>query len=314
MTVPGESDPDPVLSIDGLKVSFAMETGRVEALRGISFQIPRGSCVALVGESGSGKSVTANAILRLIQSPGQIDAGRICLYPKAGKPLDITSLSEKDPDLYHLRGGLVSMIFQEPMTALSPVHTIGNQIMEAIRLHRRVSPSKAREAAAEMLGKVGMTEPERRLQQYPHEFSGGMRQRAVIAMALVCRPELLIADEPTTALDVTIQAQILRLIDSLRTSLNSSVLFITHDMGVVAQIADYVCVMYRGSILESGPVRTVLKSPLHPYTKGLLSAIPGSGQLGKRLPTIQSVLGDNPVSLECGLRPVGNGHSVALPL
>jgi ABC-type dipeptide/oligopeptide/nickel transport system ATPase component len=302
---------DPVLTVENLRVGFATEFGEVPALDGIDFTVPRGSCVALVGESGSGKSVTANAILRLIQSPGKIHSGRITLYTKDSAPLSVESLQESDPQLYRLRGGLVSMVFQEPMTALSPVHTIGNQIMEAILLHCAVGKARAWELAAEMLERVGIPEPERRLRQYPHEFSGGMRQRVVIAMALVSNPQLLIADEPTTALDVTIQAQILQLIRAEQDRIGSSVLFITHDMGVVAQIADYVCVMYHGKILEKGPVRSILRDARHPYTRGLLAALPGSVPAGERLPTIQSVVGDATFPLGKRFESVGEEHLVA---
>jgi ABC-type dipeptide/oligopeptide/nickel transport system ATPase component len=222
-------------------------------------------------------------------------------------------LDKKDDRLFDLRGNLVSMIFQEPMTALSPVHSIGNQIMEAILLHQDVKKPEARRLATEMLGKVGIPDPEHRLTQYPHEFSGGMRQRVVIAMALVCRPEVLIADEPTTALDVTIQAQILGLIKSLQREMGTSVLFITHDMGVVAQIADDVAVMYQGRIVEKGTVRQVLKDPVHPYTKGLLAAIPGRETGKNRLPTIASVVGDTDISTPYPLSELPDGRKVALP-
>lgn len=302
---------DPVLTVENLSVSFSTELGRVAALDAVSFDVPRGSCVALVGESGSGKSVTANAVMRLIQSPGRVDGGKIVLHSERLNSVDVSSLSGKDPLLYKLRGGLVSMIFQEPMTALSPVHTIGNQIMEAILLHCGVSRQEAEERAIQMLRDVGIPDPERRLRQYPHEFSGGMRQRAVIAMALVSEPELLIADEPTTALDVTIQAQILKLIRSQQKRLKSSVLFITHDMGVVAQVADYVCVMYRGHILEKGPVRSVLRDARHPYTRGLLAALPGSVPPGERLPTIQGIVGEAEVPIGGGYELVGDHHLVA---
>ena len=277
---------DIVLSVKDLKVTFTTEEGVLSAVDGVTFSLERGKVLAIVGESACGKSVTAFSILRLIQKPGQIAGGKIIVYPKNKPPIDITSLTEKSDMLYQVRGGLISMSFQEPMTALSPVHTIGNQICEAILLHQSVTNKEAEKQAIEMLGKVGIPQPERRLQQYPHEFSGGMRQRVVIAMALVCQPEILIADEPTTALDVTIQAQILDLIKSLQRDLGTSVIFITHDLGVVAQIADDVAVMYLGRLVEQASVRAVLKDPLHPYTTGLLKSLPRNETKQARLPSI----------------------------
>ena len=282
-----ESKRDILLRAEGLKTHFFTDDGRVPAVDGVTFSIQRGKTLAIVGESGCGKSVTAFSILRLIQPPGRIVGGRIVLYPRAAEPIDITALDDSSEVLFHLRGGLASMVFQEPMSALSPVHTIGNQICEAILLHQDVAKQQARRIAAEMLGKVGMPGAAARLNQYPHELSGGMRQRVVIAMALVCKPELLIADEPTTALDVTIQAQILRLIRDLQRDLGSSVLLITHDLGVVAQTADEVAVMYLGRVVEHSDVRTVLKSPMHPYTMGLLRSLPGLGVRDERLPSIR---------------------------
>jgi ABC-type dipeptide/oligopeptide/nickel transport system ATPase component len=255
-------------------VRFTTIDGPVDAVRGISFNLRRGRTLAVVGESGSGKSVTAYAILRLIQPPGQIVGGQILFRPKDKPPCDIASLADSSEQLFKIRGGQIGMIFQEPMTALSPVHTVGNQLCEAIRLHRTKSKKTARQIAADMLEKVGIADPQRRLDQYPFEFSGGMRQRVVIAMALVCRPEILIADEPTTALDVTVQAQILQLMNDLKREMNASVIFITHDLGVVAQVADEVVVMNHGLIVESGSTRQIFKSPYHPYTKRLLAAVP----------------------------------------
>ncbi|MCD8483598.1 MAG: ABC transporter ATP-binding protein [Verrucomicrobia bacterium] len=303
---------DNVLEVDDLCVSFFTEEGEVKAVNGVSFEVGRGRCMAIVGESGSGKSVTAYSIMRLIQSPGKIVGGKIRVFPHGQPVIDVAQLRDKDPLLYHVRGGLVSMIFQEPMTALSPVHTVGNQICEAILLHREVTPAEAKNQAVQMLTRVGIPNPEARMRQYPYEFSGGMRQRVVIAMALVCKPVLLIADEPTTALDVTIQAQILTLIRELQQELGTSVLFITHDIGVVAQIADDVAVMYRGRIVERGTVRQVIKKPLHPYTKGLLGAIPGLAAPGTRLPTIESVLAGRDISRPMPLLTAPDGRLVAL--
>ena len=264
----------PLLDVRNLRVSFFTPDGVVGAVQNVSFSIERGRTLALVGESGSGKSVTAYSLLQLVQPPGRIVDGRIVLRSQREGEIDISKLDEKSGLLFRVRGGLVSMIFQEPMTALSPVHTIGNQIDEAILVHQDVSPAAARRLTLEMLHKVGIANAEQRYAQYPHELSGGMRQRAVIAMALVCRPELLIADEPTTALDVTIQAQILGLIKTLQREIGCSVLLITHDFGVVAQMADDVAVMQHGEIVERGPVRSVLKQPQHACTRMLLEALP----------------------------------------
>jgi len=264
----------PLLDVRNLRVSFFTPDGVVGAVQNVSFSIERGRTLALVGESGSGKSVTAYSLLQLVQPPGRIVDGRIVLRSQREGEIDISHLDEKSGLLFRVRGGLVSMIFQEPMTALSPVHTIGSQIDEAILVHQDVSAAAARRLTLEMLHKVGIANAEQRYAQYPHELSGGMRQRAVIAMALVCRPELLIADEPTTALDVTIQAQILGLIKTLQREIGCSVLLITHDFGVVAQMADDVAVMRNGEIVERGPVRAVLKNPQHAYTQALLDALP----------------------------------------
>jgi len=309
---PGGSKEDIVLKVEDLEVTFYTEEGAVQAVRRISFELKRGSILAIVGESGSGKSVTAFSILKLIQEPGRITGGKITFYPGNGEPVEITGLHEKDERLFDIRGGYISMIFQEPMTALSPVHTIGNQICEAILLHQDVSEKEACRMAVEMIDKVGIPNPESRLDQYPHELSGGMRQRVVIAMALVCKPEILIADEPTTALDVTIQAQIIQLIKDLQREMGTSVIFITHDLGVVAQTAEYVNVMFAGRILEKGTVRQILKNPLHPYSRGLLAAIPSIEQVRDRLPTIESIVGDYDITTPRPLIPAGDGREVAL--
>ena len=271
MSTPAEA---PLLEVRNLRVSFFTSDAVVGAVQNISFSIGRGRTLALVGESGSGKTVTAQSLLRLIQAPGRVLGGRIILRSRRVGEIDIAHLDEKSGLLYTVRGGLVSMIFQEPMSALSPVHTIGNQIDEAILMHQDVSPAAARRQTLDMLHKVGIADAPQRYHQYPHELSGGLRQRAVIAMALVCRPELLIADEPTTALDVTLQAQILGLIKKLQREIGCAVLLITHDFGVVAQMADDVIVMKHGEIIERGPVRTVLKTPRHAHTRALLDALP----------------------------------------
>ncbi len=264
----------PLLEVEDLRTSFVTPDGTVPAVDGVTFAISRGRTLALVGESGSGKSVTAYSLLRLIQPPGRILGGKILLRSARAGAIDLGQLDERSELLYRVRGGLISMIFQEPMTALSPVHAVGPQIAEAILLHQHTSRSEARRRTVEMLARVGLDAPDRRFDQYPHELSGGMRQRVVIAMALVCRPELLIADEPTTALDVTLQAQILGLIRTLQREIGCSVLLITHDFGVVAQMADDVAVMHHGRIVERGPVRAVLQHPQHPYTRSLLEALP----------------------------------------
>jgi oligopeptide/dipeptide ABC transporter ATP-binding protein len=276
-----------VLEIKNLKTYFYTDDGTLPAVDGVTFTVKRGKILAIVGESGCGKSVTAYSMLQLIQKPGKIVDGQILLHTSDGETIDIAQLTEKSETLFHVRGGVVSMIFQEPMTALSPVHSIGNQICEAILLHQDVTKAQAEEIAINMLSKVGIPGAKHRMNQYPHELSGGMRQRVVIAMALVCNPQLLIADEPTTALDVTIQAQVLRLIKDLQADLNTSVLFITHDLGVVAQIADEVAVMYLGRIVEQGDVRIVMKNPLHPYTQCLLKSLPGLSGHHERLTSIE---------------------------
>jgi ABC-type dipeptide/oligopeptide/nickel transport system ATPase component len=279
MIDPTPTDPGrpaaPLLQVSNLRVSFFTPEGVVGAVQNVSLEIERGRTLALVGESGSGKTVTAYALLRLVQPPGRILSGRMVLRSARVGEIDLAMLDEQSGLLFRVRGGVISMIFQEPMSALSPVHTIGSQIDEAILVHQDVSRAAARRLTLEMLHKVGMTDADRRYRQYPHELSGGMRQRAVIAMALVCRPELLIADEPTTALDVTIQAQILGLIKTLQREIGCAVLLITHDFGVVAQMADDVAVMRQGEILERGPVRAVLRHPAHPHTRALLAALPG---------------------------------------
>jgi len=281
---------DTVLDVNDLRVYFNTEEGEIKAVDGVSFSMRRGRITALVGESGCGKSVTSYSILRLIQKPGKIMGGTITFHPREGDAINVTALDENSDALFDLRGGKISMIFQEPMTALSPVHTVGNQICEAILLHQDIGMKKARAKAIEMLRKVGIPGAEKRIDQYPFEMSGGMRQRVVIAMALVCNPEVLIADEPTTALDVTIQAQIMGLIKGLQRDLGTSTLLITHDLGVVAQIADDVAVMYLGRIVEHGPVRTIMKNPRHPYTLMLLKSLPSMAMDKERLPSIKGTI------------------------
>lgn len=279
----------PIIEVKDLVTSFRTPRGLLRAVDDVSFVIPRGQIMALVGESGSGKSVTAMSILRLIQKPGAIDNGSIHFFEKNGSSQDILKLSEAE--MRGIRGNKVAMIFQEPMTSLNPVFTVGDQIMEAVILHQKLSKSDARQKAIEMLKRVGISNPEKRVDSYPHEMSGGMRQRVMIAMALSCHPDLLIADEPTTALDVTIQAQILELIQGLVRDTGMSVLLITHDLGVVASYAQTVAVMYAGEIVETAPTLELFKNPKHPYTQGLLASIPSlKPKEEKRLRAIPGVV------------------------
>lgn len=276
-----------VLEIEDLEVAFFTDAGVTRAVNKVCFSVPRGRILALVGESGCGKSVTSYSILRLIRDPGRITGGRIEFCGADGSRVDLVKLRENDPRLYDIRGSRIAMIFQEPMTALSPVHTIGNQLGEVLLLHEKCSRAEVKRRVIEMLGKVGIPAPERRIAQYPFELSGGMRQRIVIAMAMLSHPELLIADEPTTALDVTIQAQVLALMKQLQQETGAGVLLITHDLAVVAQTADAVAVMYLGRIVERGPVRGLIKQPRHPYTRGLLHSLPGLHDRHDRLPSIR---------------------------
>jgi oligopeptide/dipeptide ABC transporter ATP-binding protein len=261
----------PLLDIRNLVTAFRTPAGRVPAVDGVSLAVDRGKTLGLVGESGCGKSVTAMSILRLVSAPGVIESGSILLDGPGG-PVDLVALPE--PQLRRIRGGRIGMIFQEPMTSLNPVFTVGDQVAEAVLLHRDCSRDAARARALEMLSLVRLADPERRLDEYPHQLSGGMRQRVMIAMALACEPDLVIADEPTTALDVTIQAQILDLLADLRRRLGTAILLITHDLGVVAETCDEVAVMYAGRIVERAPADQLFRRPLHPYTIGLLAARP----------------------------------------
>ena len=264
----------PLLEVRGLQTYFDTPEGVARAVDGVSFSVNAGETIGIVGESGSGKSVTALSILRLIPSPGRIAGGRILF-----EGTDLLGLSAHD--LRRVRGNRISMIFQEPMTSLNPVFSVGWQITEAIREHQRVGRREAHDRAIAMLKLVGIASPERRIDDFPHEMSGGMRQRVMIAIALACNPKLLIADEPTTALDVTIQAQILDLIVRLKSEIGMSVILITHDLGVVAETAQRVCVMYAGKFVEMAPVRELFGNPRHPYMQGLLRALPklsGSGE------------------------------------
>ena len=275
---------EPLLAVQDLRVAFQNESGILPAVDGVSFSIYPQQTFAIVGESGCGKSVTAMSILRLIPSPpGKVLGGKV-LY--SGQ--DLLQMSEKA--LRKVRGGRIAMIFQEPMTSLNPVMTIGDQILEAIFLHQRLSPREAVDLAVASLQQVGIADPQRRLLAYPHQISGGMKQRVMIAMALVCNPQLLIADEPTTALDVTIQAQILELLAAIKQKNNMSVLLITHDLGIVAENADVVAIMYAGRIVEFADVYELFQNPLHPYTRGLIACVPRLGHSQEQLTTIPGVV------------------------
>jgi peptide/nickel transport system ATP-binding protein len=293
---------DLLLEIKNLKTYFFLQEGIVRAVDGVSLQIPRGRTLGIIGESGCGKSVTAQSILRIIPSPpAKIVDGQILYYRRQtpsgrGGLADVVDLARLDPlgrEIRSIRGGKISMIFQEPMTSFGPMHTIGNQIIEAIRLHQDLNAQQARELAVDLLQRVGIARAGAIVDAYPHHLSGGMRQRAMIAMALSCSPDLLIADEPTTALDVTIQAQILELLTHLQNELHMAIIFITHNLGVIAEIADEIAVMYMGRVMEQGSVSAVFNHPYHPYTKGLLESIPHiDGKKQPRLTTIEGVVPD----------------------
>lgn len=264
-----------VLEVKNLQTSFYTHLGEVQAVRDVSFDLYKGEVLGIVGESGSGKSVTCMSVMGLLQHPGKIKGGEVLFKGK-----NLVNLPEKQ--LRKIQGNEISMIFQDPMTALNPVYTIGNQITEVIRNHKHVSQKEAEQLAVKMLELVGIPSPKERMSNYPHEFSGGMRQRAMIAMALSCDPELLIADEPTTALDVTIQAQILDLMKDLRKRLETSIIFITHDLGVIAQLCDRVLVMYGGKVMEEGSVEDIFYRSKNPYTLGLLKSVPNPESLTKK--------------------------------
>ena len=281
-----------LLEIKNLSTFFYIEEGIVRSVRNVDLKIQRGETLALVGESGCGKSVTALSVLRLVPTPpGKFENGNILFNNQ-----DIFSKTEKQME--QLRGNDVSMIFQEPMTSLNPIFTIGDQIAESIILHQKKTKAEAREITLELLRKVAIPSPENRIDQYPHELSGGMKQRVMIAMAIACKPALLIADEPTTALDVTIEAQILELMDQLRRDTDMAILLITHNLGIVARYADRVAVMYCGKIVEEAPVEVLFESPAHPYTQGLLGSLP-QGEPGEALESIPGTV-PNPVSLPSG--------------
>ena len=286
MSEPAAKDsPAPVLEVRDLVTTFDTDAGSLSAVDGVSFSVARGRTLGIVGESGCGKSVSALSIMRLLPQPmGRIAGGSILL-----DGLDLATISHND--MRHIRGKRIGMIFQEPMTALNPVHTIGRQLSEVFLLHQTQDKREALVRSVEMLRKVGIPSPEIRVSEYPHQLSGGMRQRVVIAMALACQPAVVIADEPTTALDVTIQAQILELMQSLQEELGMAIVLITHDLGVIAEMCDDVVVMYAGRVAESGPVERIFAAPSHPYTRGLLASIPRLSTPRKsRLPVIEGMV------------------------
>ena len=271
-----------LLKVENLQTQFRLGKETIRAVNGVSFSIAEGEVLGLVGESGCGKTVTSLSIMRLIEPPGEITGGEV-IFHDADKQIDLLKLSDKE--LENILGNRIAMIFQDPMTSLNPVLTIGFQIAETLRVHRRFSNREAKEKTIELLQKVGIAG--QRFNDYPHQFSGGMRQRVGVAMAIACEPKLLIADEPTTALDVTIQAQILNLLRKFKKELGMSVIIITHDLGVVAQLADKVAVMYAGKIVEMAGVKDIFQHPQHPYTKALVASIPRLDFSGERLPTIE---------------------------
>jgi len=282
----------PLLSIEGLRTHFFTNDGVVRAVDGVSISVRQGETLGLVGESGCGKSITALTVMRLVARPGRAVAGRVMFDGR-----NLLELSEEEME--DVRGNDIAMIFQEPMTSLNPVFRVGDQIAESVERHLGVNRDEARERVVELFGTVGIPSPERRVREYPHQMSGGMRQRVMIAMALACKPKLLIADEPTTALDVTIQAQILELIKELKRTENMAVIMITHDLGVIAEVAQSVAVMYAGKIVERAPVDELFASPQHPYTQGLLGSIPSPDKLGRRLEVIRGVV-PHPLNLPPG--------------
>ena len=295
---------EPLIEVRDLKVHFHTEDGVARAVDGVGFAIAPERTLGVVGESGCGKSVTARAVMGLIEAPGRIEQGEILLR-RQGETVDICRLDPRGREIRDIRGNEIAMIFQEPMTSLNPVFKIGDQIVEAILLHEAIGRREARERAVELLVAVGIPLPRQRFEQFPHQLSGGMRQRAMIAMAMSCNPRLLIADEPTTALDVTIQAQVMDLMNALRRDFNTAIMFITHDLGVIAGMADDVVVMYLGRIVESAPVREIFRNPKHPYTQGLMGSIPSLADWGaRRLKAIDGVVPSPFVQRQgCGFAP-----------
>jgi oligopeptide/dipeptide ABC transporter ATP-binding protein len=293
-----------LLEVNNLRVSFKLTEANVQAVDGVSFSIEAGKTLGIVGESGCGKSVTARSILGMVRPPGKITDGEILYHGESGQTVDIAKLDPEGPEIRNLRWNEIAMIFQEPMTSLSPVHTIGNQMLEAILLHKNVNQLEAETIAIDLMDRVGLPYPKRLLSSYRHELSGGMRQRVMIAMALTCSPRLLIADEPTTALDVTTQAQILDLMRDLQEEFNMAIMFITHDLGVIAEMADDVIVMYLGKEVEVADVDTIYYGSGHPYTQALLRSIPRHDIDIDRLEMIEGTVPDpTAIPLGCAFHP-----------
>ena len=290
----------PVLQIDDLKTWFHTPSGIVKAVDGVTLSVARGETLAIVGESGSGKSVTGLSVMRLLgRTAGRIEAGRILFEARDRAPVDLVTLSEAQ--MADIRGRDIAMIFQDPMSSLNPVFPIGDQIAEPIRIHRKIDRKRARAMAIDLLRDVGITDPDRRVDAFPHQLSGGMRQRVMIAIALACDPTLLVADEPTTALDVTIQAQIMALLKGLQQERQMALIFVTHDLKLVEEVADHIAVMYAGQIVEQGPARSLLRNPRHPYTRALLACTPHGARHGARLVPIAGAL-PNPLRPSGGCR------------
>ena len=287
------SGAEPILEVKNLKTHFFTDKGVVQAVKGVSFELANEQTLGIVGESGCGKSVTASSIMQLIKSPpGKIVDGEIIFrrQKRRAETIDIVQLDPKGVEMRSIRGGEISMIFQEPMTSLNPLHPVGRQISEVVELHQALGRREAMKVAIDMLDRVRIADPEARVHQYPHQLSGGMRQRVMIALALSCNPSILIADEPTTALDVTIQAQIIDLMEKLQEDFGSSIIIITHNLGVVSQMADYVAVMYFGRIVEYGTTVDIFRNPQHPYTVGLLQSIPVLGRRKEILVPIEGIV------------------------
>ena len=289
----GSNGAEPILEVKNLKTHFFTDKGVVQAVKGVSFSLANGQTLGIVGESGCGKSVTASSIMQLIKSPpGKIVDGEIIFrrQKRRAETVDIVQLDPRGVEMRSIRGGEISMIFQEPMTSLNPLHTVGRQIAEVVELHQQLSRKESMKVAIDMLDRVHIADPQERVNQYPHQLSGGMRQRVMIALALSCNPSILIADEPTTALDVTIQAQIIDLMEKLQEDFGSSIMIITHNLGVVSHMAEYVAVMYFGRIVEYGTTIDIFRNPQHPYTIGLLESIPVLGRRKEILVPIEGIV------------------------
>ena len=301
LPIPTHSEESIRLSIQNLKTFFFLDEGLLKAVNGVSFDLRKREVIGIIGESGCGKSVLVRSLINIIRKPGYIISGSIKLMQDSGNEIDIAKLRSSDRQLRKIRGREISIIFQEPMTSLSPVHTVGSQIRESFLLHQKISVGEAKRAAIDMINSVGIPNPEQRYHEYPYQLSGGMRQRIMIAMALSCKPKVLIADEPTTALDVTVQAQILDLINSLKNKYDTSIIYITHDLGVIAETSDIVCVMYLGRIVEIATTKEIFSNPQHPYTQALIKSIPRIDKVDQKLDPIE---GNVPIPInlpwQCG--------------